>query len=184
MRDKDSTNISDIGDEIEDVVDAAENVHELQSNLISLVQEYFKKKDKNTNSVKNKKTKTRDEKIAKELTKFTNDLMKKYQELDPDIGKSNTDSENYPLDKKAKITMKRLIKEFAVYEIYKVMNPKRIAGETKKDNFAHNMAAGGYKRASKYEGGKKSDVKSYGTGTVQRIERASRVFRGRGGFEL
>ena len=86
------------------------------------------------------------------------------------------------LDAKAKASVKKIIKEFAIYEVYKVMNPRRIAGETKKDNYAHNMMMGGQKRASKYEGGKESDLKSYGEAEVRRIEQASKTFQkgGRG----
>ncbi|RZI47304.1 hypothetical protein EDM53_02425 [Rickettsiales endosymbiont of Peranema trichophorum] len=39
-----------------------------------------------------------------------------------------------------------------VYQIYKIMNPRRLAGETKLDNFIHNVQARGIKEAMKYEG--------------------------------
>lgn len=61
------------------------------------------------------------------------------------------------------------------------MNPRRIAGETKKDNYEHNMMMGGTKRASHYEGGKEPDLKSYGEVEVLRIERSSKSFQGKGG---
>ena len=41
------------------------------------------------------------------------------------------------------------MKNFAVYEVYKVMNPKRIAGETAKDNYKHNLIEGGEKLSFK-----------------------------------
>lgn len=184
MESKNVIDISEIGEEVEAIVDSSENLNELQSHLILLVQKYLAKKNKNSSSVKNTKEKTVDEKVTLELTKFTSDLIKKYQDIDQDIDKNQSEDHNYPLDKKAKLTIKKLIKEFTIYEIYKVMNPKRIAGETKKDNFAHNMVMGGHKKAGKYEGGKKSDLKSYGTAEVKNIERASKIFRSRGGFEL
>ena len=68
-----------------------------------------------------------------------------------------------------------------VYEIYKVMNPRRIAGETTKDNYEHNMMLGGAERAAKYDGGRESDLRSYGKAEVRRIERASKSFQNKGG---
>ncbi len=65
------------------------------------------------------------------------------------------------------------------------MNPRRIAGETAKDNYDHNMMIGGQKQASKYEGGKESDLKSYGDAEVRRIEQASKTFqKGGGGLSI
>jgi hypothetical protein len=47
------------------------------------------------------------------------------------------------------------------------------------------MMIGGEKRASKYEGGKESDLKSYGEAEVRRIERASKTFqKGGGGLSI
>lgn len=185
MKNKTLSDVSNIGDEIEDIIDTTENLNELQSKLILLVQKYLKKKNTTSAAISGNKNKPKNDKIASEITKFTHGLIKKYQELDSDPDKNNIDSENYPLDKKAKIATKKLIKEFALYEIYKVMNPKRIAGETKKDNFAHNMIMGGYKKAQKYEGGKKSDLKSYNASTIQAIEQAGKTFkRNKKGFEI
>lgn len=40
-----------------------------------------------------------------------------------------------------------------VYEVYKVMNPNRLAGETSIENFINNVITRGIKTAMKYEGG-------------------------------
>ncbi len=45
----------------------------------------------------------------------------------------------------------QILKRFAVYEIYKVMNPHRIAGETKKENFVNNFVTGGIRKAMRYD---------------------------------
>lgn len=53
-----------------------------------------------------------------------------------------------------------------VYEIYKMMNPRQIAGETKLDNFINNVKTKGIKTAMLYEGSeyskyfKKEDIKA------------------------
>ena len=73
------------------------------------------------------------------------------------------------------------MKNFAVYEIYKVINPKRIAGETAKDNYKHNLIEGGVALASKYEGGKASDLKRYGSVEVDRLKRQVTSFKKGGG---
>ena len=72
----------------------------------------------------------------------------------------------------SKKNLKKIIQNFAIYQVYKVMNPKRIAGESKKINYIHNLMRGGQKLAAKYEGGKESDLKRYGQNTVNKIHRA------------
>lgn len=66
------------------------------------------------------------------------------------------------------------VKRFVVYEIYEIQNPKRIAGETKVKNFVHNMILGGFKKASKYEGGRPQDIKHYKREFIEKLERQHR----------
>ena len=143
------------------------------------------KRELKTDKLTGKKIKFNDEEVEQDISKFTRNLIKRYEGADPDIDANNSIDDKYPLDAKAKASVKKIIKEFAIYEVYKVMNPRRIAGETKKDNYAHNMMMGGQKRASKYEGGKESDLKSYGEAEVRRIEQASKTFqKGGGGLSI
>ena len=79
--------------------------------------------------------------------------------------------EHSTLSKQVQSDVKRVIKNFAIYEVYKVMNPRRIAGETAKDNFAHNMAYRGEKKAMQYEGGKEEAMKEYGSDEVAKIKK-------------
>lgn len=65
------------------------------------------------------------------------------------------------ITQQAKKDFRNMVKRFAIYEVYKIMDPKRIAGETKVMNFVHNMIMGGFRKAHKYEGGKNSDIASY-----------------------
>lgn len=73
---------------------------------------------------------------------------------------------------------KDIIKKFAMYQVYKIVNPRRIAGETKKDNYMHNMMRGGKKLASKYEGGRADEVASYKKNFVKQVNKAARKNRG------
>jgi hypothetical protein len=65
------------------------------------------------------------------------------------------------ITQQAKKDFRNMVKRFAIYEVYKIMDPKRIAGETKVMNFVHNMIMGGFSKAHKYEGGKDSDIAHY-----------------------
>ena len=62
-------------------------------------------------------------------------------------------------------------------EIYKFINPHRIAGETRKENFVHNMILGGMKRASRYEGGTKKELKSYSPSFIRNLEKQHKSFK-------
>lgn len=174
-----------VGKAIDRIIEEAADLGEMQSKLILLIKKHLAKRELKTDKLTDKKIKFNDEEIEQDISKFTRNLIKRYEGADRDIDANNSIDDKYPLDAKAKASVKKIIKEFAIYEVYKVMNPRRIAGETKKDNYAHNMMMGGQKRASKYEGGKESDLKSYGEAEVRRIEQASKTFqKGGGGLSI
>ena len=81
------------------------------------------------------------------------------------------------LNLKSRINLRRIIKKFVVYEVYKAMNPYRIAGERAKDNFINNMIIGGMKRATKYTGGSKSEIRTYSKKMIQDLEKKHRSFK-------
>lgn len=174
-----------VGKAIDRIIEEAADLGEMQSKLILLIKKHLAKRELKTDKLTGKKIKFNDEEVEQDISKFTRNLIKRYEGADPDIDANNSIDDKYLLDAKAKASVKKIIKEFAIYEVYKVMNPRRIAGETKKDNYAHNMMMGGQKRASKYEGGKESDLKSYGEAEVRRIEQASKTFqKGGGGLSI
>jgi hypothetical protein len=174
-----------VGKAIDRIIEEAVDLGEMQSKLILLIKKHLAKRELKTDKLTGKKIKFNDEEVEQDISKFTRNLIKRYEGADRDIDANNSIYDKYPLDAKAKASVKKIIKEFAIYEVYKVMNPRRIAGETKKDNYAHNMMMGGQKRASKYEGGKESDLKSYGEAEVRRIEQASKTFqKGGGGLSI
>lgn len=102
-------------------------------------------------------------------------------DLDHSSGKISNKDRAHLLDIEAKKNLKKIMKNFVVYEIYKIMNPKRIAGETAKDNYKHNLMEGGQRLAEEYEGGKESDLKNYGSVEVGRMQQQAAAFRKNGG---
>ena len=81
------------------------------------------------------------------------------------------------LNLKSRINLRSIIKKFVVYEVYKAINPRRIAGERARDNFVNNMIIGGMKRASQYTGGSKSEIRTYGKKMIQDLEKKHRSFK-------
>lgn len=161
-----------VGKAIDHIIEASDDIDEIQSKLIILLKKYLDSTKIVTNKTTGEKIKFNDEESAHNIAKFTRQLIKKNAEIDPDIAENDNNDGRYSVSKKTKMAIKKALKEFTVYEIYKAMNPKRIAGETKKDNYAHNMMIGGKKRASRYEGGSEADLKSYGKDQIKRIERS------------
>lgn len=56
------------------------------------------------------------------------------------------------MNKKHGHSFREFLKRAAQYEIYKITNPKRIAGETNEENFINNAVVLGVKKAMKYAG--------------------------------
>lgn len=56
------------------------------------------------------------------------------------------------MNKKHKYAFREFLKRAASYEIYKIINPKRVAGETEEENFISNAILLGVKKAMKHAG--------------------------------
>ena len=61
----------------------------------------------------------------------------------------------------------QIIKRFVMYEIYKILTPRRIAGESIRENLMHNYIAGGIRRALHYDA---SEVKHASVQTLRTLE--------------
>ena len=174
----------DLGTAVEKLIDECHEVEEVQSKLILLVKEHLKKKRKN--SIQSGKEIDADkEKIARDAEELCQKLWQKIeQELDAESGEMSHKGKAHLLSLESRKNLKRIMKSFVVYEVYKVMNPKRIAGETAKDNYKHNLIEGGVALASKYEGGKEADLKKYGSVEMNKIagQVANLKKPGRGGM--
>jgi hypothetical protein len=172
---------NDLGAAVDKLIDECYELTEIQSKLILLIKEHLKKNRK----VDHKDLEGVDadeKKIARDLEELCRKLLHDIdQDLDPDLGRVSHKDRIHILDLEAKKSLKRIMKNFAIYEIYKVMNPKRIAGETAKDNYRHNLIEGGEKLASKYEGGKPADLKKYGSVEVAQLKKQVDDFKKGGG---
>jgi len=148
----------------------------LQTQIILLIRKYLGK----TKS-KNLSLKLDERQISQNVTEVSNYLMQQHSKIAKEsksLVKSKDKLQGISVQSKA--DLKRLVKNFAVYQVYKFMNPKRLAGETKKENFAHNMINGGMKLAKNYEGGSKSDIASYSPQFIKDLEKAHGAFKSGG----
>lgn len=149
----------------------------LQTQIILLIRKYLGK----TKS-KDLLLKLDENQINQNVAEVSNYLMQQHaiiaKETDKGLGKSKERLQT--IGARSRANFKLLVKNFAVYQVYKFMNPKRIAGETRKENFAHNMINGGMKLASHYEGGSKSDIKSYSPQFIKKLENAHKAFNSGG----
>ena len=159
----------DLGKAIEKIFDEITDLNEIQVKIILLIRNYLKAKKKSGIDVN--KIDELEKKITEDINKFAGKFNKVIgEEIDPNLGTVSKKGKESILNIEAKKNLKRIIKNFAVYEVYKIMNPKRIAGETKEDNYRKNLMQGGEQLASRYEGGKESDLKQYGEAKVERIK--------------
>jgi hypothetical protein len=158
----------DLGKAVEKIFDEITDLNEIQVKIILLIRNYLKAKKKSGIDVN--KIDELEKKITEDMSKFAGKFNRVVEEeIDPNLGTVKKGKESI-LNIEAKKNLKRIMKNFAVYEVYKIMNPKRIAGETKEDNYRKNLMQGGEQLASRYEGGKESDLKQYGEAKVERIK--------------
>jgi Glu-tRNA(Gln) amidotransferase subunit E-like FAD-binding protein len=163
-----------INKEIDEIFNSTDNAEEIEAKVKLVIIAHLKSKNKDIDRVKSD-----NKKIAKDIDEFC-----------AKINKDDLDQENYVtsekkdkdrlLTKEAKKNLKKILQSFIVYEIYKVMNPRRIAGETHKDNYFNNLIRGGVKLASKHTGGKEADLKKYGSAEVERMQKQAAKFRSKG----
>jgi hypothetical protein len=146
----------------------------LQTQIIILIKKYLGKLPGKL------KIKIDEQIIRENIAEVSGYLMQQHSQIVKEANKSLLRSKDKlsNITSKSREDTKKLIKNFAIYQVYKFMNPKRIAGETKKENFAHNMIRGGMELASHYEGGSKNDVKSYSKAFIKKLEAAHRNFKG------
>ena len=98
------------------------------------------------------------------------------------IEQKNTEQSKY-ITNKSKENLKMILRNAVVYEIYKVMNPRRIAGETAKDNYMHNMLVGGEKLAGKHTGGRPREVAKYSQKDKQVAQQIANSWQRPGAFK-
>lgn len=154
---------------------------ELQTKLILLLYQFFEKRIKDHQDLRSlieRKNKSIDDDVVT-LSVFI--MQSRSQILKQSGQELDMKNEKY-LTNKSIANLRNIIKRFVVYEMYKFTTPKRIAGESKKQNFVHNVLVGGLKMASHYSGGSKSEIRGYGKNFVQKLERQHEKLAKRGGI--
>lgn len=165
--------IANIGDELDTA--------KIQSKLLLLLYEFFKSKMGSPSHLRTMMLK-RKKSIDEDIKKMSIFVIQTHSQIVRQASQNITlskDKYEY-LTKQSRDNLRNTIKRFAVYELYKFITPRRIAGETRRQNFIHNMLLGGLKYASHFEGGTKSELQKYTPQFLQKLERQHKKFT-RGG---
>lgn len=157
---KDSSQTADMDHEklmssIDDLLTKDIDYHDVDKQIAHTVIEYIKSHQKETDVT------WKEEEVCHILDHIVADAFHEI-EINEDLiigddaileEKSATDKDKKKLSQisdKSKQDLKKSISNFINYQIYKVMNPRRIAGETEKDNYSHNLYMGGKGLAQKH----------------------------------
>ena len=141
----------------------------VQIQLILLIKKYVQSRKYN-NFFKGRNIEIDEKLIAANITEAADLFIQQRDNIISSANKTLAKDNTRSITLKSRNDLRRLIKNFAVYEIYKVMNPRRIAGETRRDNFVHNVAERGLNVAKHYTGGSKEEIKSYSPKFLKKLE--------------
>jgi hypothetical protein len=167
-----------LGNKIDQIFHESNNINEIESRLILLLTKHVSDIQASQGSKAEKID------IAKDVSKIIKDATeeKTQEPKENEAGLPLKNKGIHHITDKAKEQLKKVLKTFAVYEVYKIMNPRRIAGETAKDNYRHNMAMGGEKLAGKHTGGKKEDIAKYSEKDLKAARQLENGFKKPGGW--
>lgn len=173
-----------LGGKIDQIFHESDNVNEIESKVILLLLNHTSNLQTNQDAGGEKVD------IAKDISRIIKTATdkkihgEKKEEIESKAASSLQEKEPRHITGESKKYLKTVLKNFAVYEVYKVMNPRRIAGETAKDNYRHNMAVGGERLAGKHTGGKKEDIAKYSQKDLKAAKRIENKFKKSNGFSL
>lgn len=167
-----------------DLNEEAIDLTKLQTQILLLIKKYLSRTVSGNLELaidKHKEILKLDEQlVAADLLELSNHLMRQKSEVAKQM-KNNVadlkDKKFQSVSKQSKQDFNRIVKNFAVYEIYKCMNPKRIAGETKQENFAHNFILRGPEVAKKHPGGSKAEIATYSPEFLEKLEKKRSDFK-------
>lgn len=134
-----------LGSAVEKLFNETSDLNKIQSQVILFIKNAIPEKNNLGNSGI----------IEERLTRGINNISKKFmknvdKQFDSSFGTIDKKNQKYVLNNEVKSDLEKTIKNWAVYQVYKIMNPKRIAGETHKDNYISNLKFRGQKQAEKY----------------------------------
>jgi hypothetical protein len=160
------------------------NLSLVQSEIILLIESVFERLIVSKEDLEKAKTSYNQKKeiIAKNLKELSTYLMMHRSSLISKtiFGIEGPEDKNLFITSEIQAHLKRILRRFAIYEIYKIMTPKRIAGKTKRQNFVANAVLRGMKVAMQHEGGSAQEIKSYGKNILKEIKGYKRALGSRG----
>ncbi len=137
------------GKEIERIFNEGGSLEESQTKIVDLVRFYAEKAlSKVTDEG------AREQLIGKKVNGIWARIAEyaKEKKLTKEWSSNSQKSKLDSITPESKKNLKTLLKNFVIYEVYKVMNPRRIAGETKEINYKNNLITGDEKKADRYAG--------------------------------
>ena len=147
----------------------------VHAEMISTISGYLRQLDEVRGAEHHALRTEQEEEIKRHIKEFSSYIVQK--NLNENVERSNDPSiaidedHTLTLSAQARRDLQKEVRRFLIYEIYKVMNPIQIAGETMRQNFIKNAKVRGVDDALKYEGGERSAMRKYGKQTVKEVER-------------
>ena len=120
------------------------------------------------------------------IAKFTKQIIQKLQ--DPNFGLKDIETEEIDdfehLTPQSKKQLKYVVKQFLIYEIYKILTPRQVAGKTKMDTFIYNLILRGLEKAMKYSNISEFQIHKIPNKYMQKIMAARKQFTKLGDIRL
>ena len=155
----------------------------LQSKFLLLIKSTLARLNKGKSKALEHLLKGNEKDILDQLATLSHHMM---MQRTPVVQEATLGVQN-PKDKYSNLTAaaiqstKQILKRFAVYEVYKIMNPRRIAGETSRDNLVANFITGGIRKAIKYE---PKEFQKTSALEIKQLGKAHNAFKKSGGRGL
>jgi hypothetical protein len=145
---KNSDYSDNLGKEIDRIFNETNDLDEMQSKVVALVKLHAEKTLSQTPGDHKDELAA----IEAEMQGYYREKMPNKERNQDSLskGEQNKEGKFGGISKESRENFKKLLKGFAIYEAYKVMNPKRIAGETEATNYQHNLKVRDEKTAERY----------------------------------
>jgi hypothetical protein len=149
----------------------------LQSELIILIKKYLQ------NCFDDKKfSKIAEMEMIQYIRKFSMMILAKNKKLQKSFEENrdvdaaiNTEDMDYEyMEGDSLKNFRKIVRNFIVYEMYKLISPRRLAGETKEQSMADNIMMYGAKRAAKFEG--KDGLSKLDPELIKELEQKYKIF--------
>lgn len=169
-----------LGEIIDQLIDSSNDIKEVRESVLDAVQDYLSKKD---NFQLDNIQEDGDQKAGKNMGEFFIKIKREINlRLEKEFSTAKKNSAKKDLTKKDKNNLKKNLKNFIIFSIYQVMNPRAIAGESKKINYQNNLIARGTEVANKYEGGEDNAIEKYSEPEVKKFQENAKLIRKNNGF--